>query len=108
MGREKRTIEVPLSSKRTDDCDTWRGRLDFGTASGCFGRAWGRGRGARVCPRGGWGSTRLVSREQGRLGRGARLRARGAGRLGRRSRAGRRPVGFLAACARESKREERE
>jgi hypothetical protein len=69
------------------------------------------GRGRDGCRRGrgcsGKGSSVVVA-AWGRGRSGSRPGARKQAQLGRRSRAGRRPVGFLAACARKSKREERE
>jgi hypothetical protein len=40
MGREKQTIEVPLSTKRADDCGTWRGIAGVGLGSARWGARW--------------------------------------------------------------------
>jgi hypothetical protein len=97
MGREKRTIEVPLSTKRTDGCGTWR----FGSLCACSASCLARSVGVAAVPGGTHGG------HAGMRGRGRLLSragawslwgwAQGAARLG----AGCRNAGPWRLCARE-------
>jgi hypothetical protein len=97
MGREKRTIEVPLSTKRTDGCSTCR----FGSLCACLANCLARSVGVAAVPggaRGGRAGMRGHGRLLGRAGAWSSWgRAQGATRLG----AGCRDAGPWRLCARE-------